>query len=83
MASKDERVVADDDDFDCPLQEGSSPGGIAPPEGKSAPAEVSPRGGRVSSRKLAHEFFQDKTLHIAEDGRRKPTRRPRKWEGAP
>ena len=28
----------DDEDDDFPLQEGSSPGGIAPPEGKSAPA---------------------------------------------
>ena len=26
-----------------PLREGSSPGGIAPPEGKSAPAQVPPR----------------------------------------
>ena len=33
-----------------------------------------PRGGGVSSRKLAHEFFQEKTLHIAEDGHRRPTR---------
>ena len=31
-------VVGDDDNNDFPLQEGSSPGGIAPPEGKSAPA---------------------------------------------
>jgi len=35
------RVVGDDDD-DFPLREGSSPGGIAPPEGKSAPAQVPP-----------------------------------------
>ena len=39
---KDERVVGDDDGFDFPLWEGSSPGGIAPPEGKSAPAQVPP-----------------------------------------
>ena len=32
--SQDGRVVGDDDDDDFPLQEGSSPGGIAPPEGK-------------------------------------------------
>ena len=39
---KDERVVGDDDDDDFALWEGSSPGGIAPPEGKSAPAQVPP-----------------------------------------
>ena len=33
---QDERVVGDDDDDDFPLREGSSPGGITPPEGKSA-----------------------------------------------
>jgi len=43
------RVVGDDDDDDFPLREGSSPGGIAPPEGKSAPAEVPPRDGDVLS----------------------------------
>ena len=31
---QDGRVVGDDDDDDFPLREGSSPGGIAPPEGK-------------------------------------------------
>ena len=35
---QDERVVGDDDDDDFPLQEGSFPSRIAPPEGKSAPA---------------------------------------------
>ena len=39
---QDGRVVGDDDDDDFPLWEGSSPGGIAPPEGKSAPAQVPP-----------------------------------------
>ena len=34
---QDGRVVGDDDDDDLPLWEGSSSGGIAPPEGKSAP----------------------------------------------
>ena len=42
---KDGRVVGDDDDDDFPLREGSSPGGIAPPEGISAPTQVLPRDG--------------------------------------
>ena len=46
---QDGRVFGDDDDDDFPLQEGSSPGGIAPPEGKSAPAQVPPRDGGASS----------------------------------
>ena len=39
---QDGRVVGgyDDDDDDFPLREGSSPGEIAPSEGKSAPAQV-------------------------------------------
>ena len=37
---QDGRVVGDDDDDDFPLREGSSPGGIALTEGKSAPAQV-------------------------------------------
>ena len=41
------RVVGDDDDF--PLREGSSTGGLAPPEGKSAPAQVPPKDGGVPS----------------------------------
>ena len=40
---QDGRVLGDDDDDDFPLREGSSPGRIAPPEGKSAPAQVPPR----------------------------------------
>ena len=39
---RDGRVVGDDDDDDFPLREGSSPGGIAPPEDKSAPTQVLP-----------------------------------------
>ena len=46
---EDERVVGDDDDDDFPLWEGSSAGGIAPPEGKSAPTQVLPQGGGASS----------------------------------
>ena len=34
---QDGRIVGDDDDNDFLLQGGSSPGGITPPEGKSAP----------------------------------------------
>ena len=45
------------DDGDFPLREGSSPDGIAPPEGKSAPAQVPPRDGGASSRKSSPDFF--------------------------
>ena len=48
---KDERGVGNDDGFDFPLWEGSSPSGIAPPEGKSALAQVPPRDGGVPSQK--------------------------------
>ena len=54
---QDGRVVGDDDDDDFPLQEGSSPGRIAPPEGKSAPAQVPPRDGGAPSRKSSSDFF--------------------------
>ena len=46
---QDGRVVGDDDDDDFPLREGSSPGGIAPLEGKSAPAQVLARSDGASS----------------------------------
>ena len=52
---QDGRVVGDDDDF--PLREGSSPGGIAPSEGKSALAQVPPRRGGASSQKSSPHFF--------------------------
>ena len=54
---KDGRVVGDDDDDDFPLREGSSPGGIAAPDGKSAPAKVPSRDGGTSSRKSSPYFF--------------------------
>ena len=58
---KDERVVGDDDDgFDLPLREGSFPGGIAPLEGKSAPAHVPPRDGGASSQKYSPYFSRSK-----------------------
>ena len=50
---QDGRVV-DDDDF--PLW-GTSPSGIAPPEGKSAPTQVPPRDGGTASRKSYPCFF--------------------------
>src|SRR3990170_3227033 len=53
---KDGRVVGDDDGDDFPLREGSSPGGIALPEGKSAPAQVPSRDGGASSRKSSPYF---------------------------
>ena len=57
---------------------------ISPSQREVSPAEqlrrsprlVPPRGGGVSSRKLAPDFFQGKSLHIAEDGHRRATRGP-------
>ena len=54
---QDRRVVGDDDDNDFPLREGSSPGGIASPEGKSASSQVPPRDGGAPSRKSTPYFF--------------------------
>ena len=48
-----------------------------------SPRLVPPRGGGVSSRKLAHDFFQGKSLHIAEDGHRRATRGPRRQGARP
>ena len=42
-----------------------------------SPRLVPPRGGGVSSQKLASDFFEGKRLHIAEDGHRRPARGPR------
>ena len=53
---KDKRVVGDDDGFDFPLREGSSPGGISLPERKGAPAHVPPRDGGAPSRKSSPYF---------------------------
>ena len=41
-----------------------------------SPRLVLPRGGGVSSRKVASSFFLDERLHIAEDGHRRATRGP-------
>ena len=43
---------------------------------RQSPRLVPPRGGRVSSRKLDYDFFQGKSLHIAEDGHRRAARGP-------
>ena len=59
--------VVEDVDGDCPPKDGSVVGdddddGIAPPEGKSAPAQVPPRDGGASSRKPSRDFFRSKSL---------------------
>ena len=64
---------------------------ISPSRREVSPAEqlhrsprlVSPRGGKVSSRKLAYDFFPGKRLHIAEDGHRKAARGPTRQGRAP
>ena len=43
---------------------------------RRSPRLVPPHGGGVSSRKLASDLFQGKSLHIAEDGHRRATRGP-------
>ena len=43
---------------------------------RQSPRLVLPRGGGVSSQKLAYDFFQGKRLHIAEDGHQRPARGP-------
>ena len=50
---------------------------------RRSPRLVPPRGGEVSSHKLAYDFFQGKRLHIAEDGHRKAVRGATRQEGAP
>ena len=50
---------------------------------RRSPRLVPPRGGGVSSRKLAYDLFQGIRLHIAEDGHRRPARGPTRQGGAP
>ena len=57
MPSPDERSVGDDDGDDFPLPEGSIPGRTTLPEPEIGSAKVPPRGGGVSSRKVASNFF--------------------------
>ena len=47
------------------------------------PAKVPPRGGRVSSRKVASDFFLDERPHIAEDGHQRATRGPTRQGARP
>ena len=54
---KDERVVGDDGDDDFPLREGSSLGGIARPEAKSAPVQVPPQDGDAPSQNSSPYFL--------------------------
>ena len=61
---QDGRVVGDDDDDDFPLREGSSPGGIAPPEGKSVPTQLPPRNGGALSQSPLLIFFWVKITYI-------------------
>ena len=46
-----------------------------------SPRLVPPRGGGVSSRKLAYDFFQGRRLHIAEDGHQRANRGPTRQGG--
>ena len=74
---QDGRVVGDDDDDDFSLREGSSPGGIVPLEGKSAPAQVLPQDGGASSRKSSSYFFsRSKSLIYQKMGTGGGPRRP-------
>ena len=43
---------------------------------RQSPRLVPPRGGGVSSEKMAYDFFLIERLHIAEDGHRRATRGP-------
>ena len=79
----DERIIGDDDGDDFPLPKGSFPGRAAPPEPLICSAKVPPRGGEVSSRKLAYDFFLDERLHIAEDGHGRPARGPARQGARP
>ena len=66
-----------------PFREGSSLGGIAPLEGKSSPAQVSPRDGGAPSRKSSSYFFYVKMSYIPEDGHRRWAEEGTTHQGAP
>ena len=50
---------------------------------RRSPRLVPPRGGGVSSRKLAYDFSSDERLHIAEDGHRRGNRGPTRQGARP
>ena len=50
---------------------------------RQSPRLVPPRGGGVSSRKLAYDFSSDERLHIAEDGHRRANRGPTRQGARP
>ena len=75
MPSPDERSVGDDDGDDFPLSEGSVPSRTAA-GALDWFAKVPPRGGGVSSEKMAYDFFLIERPHIAEDGHQSATRGP-------
>ena len=50
---------------------------------RQSPRLVPPRGGGVSSRKLAYDFSSDERIHIAEYGHRRAKRGPMRQGGAP
>ena len=64
---------------------------ISPSQREVSPAEqlcqsprwVPPRGGGVSSRKVAYDFCLDEILHIAEDGHRRANRGPTRQGARP
>ena len=80
--------AGEDVDGDCPLPMRRvlvmTMAMISPSRREVSPAEqlhqsprlVPPRGGGVSSRKLAYDFFLIERLHIGEDERRRATRGP-------
>ena len=80
---QDGRVLNHDGGDNFPLTEGSIPGRTALSELQIGSAKVPPRGGGVSSRKLAHDFFQGKSLHIAEDCHRRAARGPMRQGACP
>ena len=50
---------------------------------RRSPRLVPPRGGGVSSRELAYDFFLHERPHIAEDGHRRATRGPTRQGARP
>ena len=50
---------------------------------RRSPRLVPPRGGGVSSRKLAYDFSSDERLHIAEDGHRRWAEEGTTHQGTP